>query len=64
MDLDQIIGITLIFGSYGTMLILLVKSNSIISEMKRRRIERKRRYAKKKIGHVLEVQRATRHRRR
>ncbi|ACJ16272.1 Hypothetical protein TON_0784 [Thermococcus onnurineus NA1] len=64
MDLDQIIGITLIFGSYGAMLALLMKSNSTISEMKRQRIEKKRRYAKKKIGHVLEVQRVTRHRRR
>ncbi|ASJ04699.1 MULTISPECIES: hypothetical protein [Thermococcus] len=64
MNTDQILGAAIIFGSYGAMLALLHKSNSIIAEMKRKRIERKRKYAKKRIGHVLEVQRATRHRRR
>jgi len=64
MHADQIIGVSIIFGAYGSMLALLYKANSIIEEMKRRRIEKKRRYAKKRIGHVLEVQRATKHRRR
>ncbi|WP_297093022.1 hypothetical protein [Thermococcus sp.] len=64
MNGDQIIGMVIIVGAYGLMLYLLHASNHAIAEMKRRRIERRRRYAKKRVGHVLEVQRTTRHRRR
>ncbi len=64
MNIDQILGATIVFGAYGFMLYLLHVSNRTIAEMKRLRVERRRRYAKKRIGHVLEVQRDTRHRRR
>ncbi|ASJ09332.1 hypothetical protein A3L11_08860 [Thermococcus siculi] len=64
MNTDQILGAAIIFGAYGFMLYLLHVSNRTIEEMKRKRIGKRRRYAKKRIGHVLEVQRTTRHRRR
>ncbi|NJE02906.1 hypothetical protein [Thermococcus sp. MV11] len=63
MDPNQVAGMAVIFGAYSLMLYLLYRSNKIIAEMKRRRLVEKRRYAKKKIAHVLEVHRATRHRR-
>ena len=64
MNVDQILGTAIVFGAYGFMLYLLHVSNRTIEEMKKRRVGRQRRYAKKRIGHVLEVQRDTRHRRR
>ena len=64
MNADQIAGIAIITGAYGLMLYLLRKSNEIISEMKLRRQAERRRYAKKRIVHLLEVQRRAKHRRR
>lgn len=64
MDIVQITGVSIIITAYGLMLALLIKSKRIIEEIARRKMEQKRRYFKKKIKHVREVQRDTRAKRR